>query len=151
MKSSGNNALSSLFAALKSFGSKPDPLAIDTSGFETKVAPGSTIASTRAGGGAGGPMSLMDRLFGDAEGKTSGLAMPAIGAGLGVMNAYMGMKQFGLAKDSFKFEKEAFNKNFDAQRNMTNSSLSDRQHARVAANPGAHQDVASYMAKFGVK
>lgn len=101
--------------------------------------------------GAQDPMSLMNRLFGSADGKTSGLVLPGIEAATGIGNAFLGMKQFGLAEDQFDFQKEAFNKNFEVQKNLTNSQLQDRQRARVAANPGAHISPAAYIAEFGVK
>ncbi|HEY7823559.1 MAG TPA: hypothetical protein VIG24_12015 [Acidimicrobiia bacterium] len=127
---------------------------------------GDIFGDAAFGGGAGDPLynvmgqnagggdpSLMDRAFGytDADGsKSNGFVMPALGVVSGLGNTFLGMKQYGLAKDQLKFEKEAFNKNFEAQRNMTNSQMADRQRARVAANPGAHRSEAEYMSKFGV-
>ncbi|MDH1236544.1 hypothetical protein [Stutzerimonas stutzeri] len=74
----------------------------------------------------------------------------ALGAAQGLGSAYMGMKQFGLAKDSLKENKRQFNINYEAQRKLTNSQLEDRQRARVAANPGAYQSVGDYMNKNGI-
>ena len=71
----------------------------------------------------------------------------ALGALQGLGNAYMGMKQYGLARDQLQFSKDAFNKNYAAQAKMTNASLMDRQRARVASNPGAYQSVGDYMAQ----
>lgn len=72
-----------------------------------------------------------------------------LGAGMGILqglgNAYMGMKQYGLMKDQLQFSKDAFNKNFAAQAQTTNTALEDRQRARVASNPGAYQSVGDYM------
>lgn len=144
------NGLNQLLQSLGSIG-KTDPLSpIDTSGFADKVAPGGSVAGSLAGADAN-PMSLMERLFGDAEGKTDGLVIPGIAAGTGLANAFLGMKQFGLAEDQFDFQKKAFNKNFEVQKNLTNSNLSDRQNARNAANPGAYASTADYMAQYGVK
>lgn len=69
----------------------------------------------------------------------------------GLGSAYMGMKQYGLAKEQLQFSKDAFNKNYAAQAKMTNSTLEDRQRARIAANPGAYQSVGDYMAKNGIQ
>lgn len=88
----------------------------------------------------------------DGQGQTTnGAAMPIISAASGLMNAYMGMQQYGLYKDQFKFQKESFAKNFDAQRSSINSQLEDRQRARVASNAGAYQSVGDYMNKNGIK
>lgn len=93
--------------------------------------------------------------FGDVnaqtETATSGFALPTLSALAGIGNAYLGMKQYGLAKDSFKFQKKAWERDFAVQKNMINSEMTDRQNARVAANPGAHESTASYMSKWGVK
>ncbi|VEF17586.1 Uncharacterised protein [Stutzerimonas stutzeri] len=37
-------------------------------------------------------------------------------------NAYMGMKQYGLAKEQFAESKRQYNQNYAAQRKLTNSS-----------------------------
>lgn len=64
-----------------------------------------------------------------------------IGMGLsavqGIGNMYMGMKQFGLAKEQLKNSKEQFAMNYGAQRTMTNNSLNDRNTARAASRQGA--------------
>ena len=78
-----------------------------------------------------------------------------LGAGMGILqglgSAYMGMQQYGLAKEQLQFSKDSFNKNYAAQAKMTNAMLEDRQRARVAANPGAYQSVGDYMAKSGIQ
>ena len=68
----------------------------------------------------------------------------------GLGNAFMNMKAYGLAKDQLAFSKAAFEKNFAAQRAMTNTRLADRQNARLAANPNAYQSVGEYMAQNGI-
>lgn len=69
----------------------------------------------------------------------------ALGAGQGLFNAWLGMQQLGLAKDTLSFNKDQFNKNFGAQQKTTNARLEDRQRARVASNAGAYQSVGDYM------
>ena len=59
----------------------------------------------------------------------------------------MGMKQYGLAKDALNQAKEQYNKNYAAQKTTTNSSLEDRQRARVASSPNAYESVDTYMAQ----
>lgn len=74
----------------------------------------------------------------------------ALGAAQGIGNAFMGMKQYGLAKDQLAQSKKQFELNFGAQQKTTNAALSDRQTARVASNPGAYQSVGDYMKKNGI-
>lgn len=74
----------------------------------------------------------------------------ALGAANGLANLWLGMQNYGLAKKQLNFQKDAFNKNYTAQRNLTNSSLEDRQRRRNLENPGS-TPVAEYMAKYGLK
>lgn len=71
----------------------------------------------------------------------------ALGAASGLMNAYMGLQQLGLAKESLAFSKDSFNKQYTNQTKLTNANLEDRQAARVASNSGAYQSVGDYMNK----
>ncbi len=84
----------------------------------------------------------------NADGSTYG---GYLGAGVGLVqglgSAYMGLKQYGLAKEQLAFQKSAYNKNYAAQRQSTNTGLQDRQAARVASNSGAYESVGSYMDK----
>jgi len=80
-----------------------------------------------------------------------GWGMPAINTAFGLGNLYLGLKQYGVARDTLNFQKDAFNKNYAAQRNAMNSQLEDRQRRRVAENPSLATPVAEYMAKYGVK
>ncbi len=63
--------------------------------------------------------------------------------------AFNGYKQTKLAKQQLAFQKDAFNKQWGAQRNLTNSHLEDRQKQRVARDPNA-MSVAEYMNKYGI-
>lgn len=92
------------------------------------------------GGGGGG---FFDNFLGK-EGS-QGWGGLAIGGASALMNAFMGMKQYGLAKDTLESNKKQFQMNYDAQRATTNANLEDRQRARVASNPGAYQSVGDYM------
>lgn len=84
------------------------------------------------------------------KGDQQGWGGMALGVGQGLANAYMGMKQYGLAKDTFNQNKLQFEKNLANQTKLTNSQLEDRQAARVASNPGGYQSVSDYMKKYGV-
>lgn len=86
-----------------------------------------------------------------ADGSMSqGWGGMALSGAQGITNAYMGMKQYGLAKDTFNENKRQFALNYDAQKKTTNSHLEDRQAARVASNPNAYQSVGDYMKKNGI-
>lgn len=99
---------------------------------------------------SGGP-SLYEKVVGyrdlDTGNQVNGMGGLALNSLMGLGNLYMGMQQYGLAKDQLQFSKDAFNKNYAAQAKMTNASLMDRQRARVAANSGAYQSVGDYMAQ----
>lgn len=75
----------------------------------------------------------------------------ALGAASALGNSWMGMKQYGLAKDAFKESKRQYNQNYAAQRQTINTQLEDRQRARVASNPGAYQSVGEYMDQNRIK
>lgn len=107
-----------------------------------------------AGSGSAGFGSLMDWM------KRSGMLNSrdqqgwgglALGAAQGIGNMYMGMQQYGLMKDAFENSKQQFERQFEAQKNLTNSRLEDRQKARVASNSSAYESPDSYMTKYGVK
>lgn len=99
------------------------------------------------------PGSIWDSFLAsrDINGMTSGgWGSAGLGVAQGLGSAYMGMKQYGLAKNSLEESKKQFNLNYDAQRKTTNAALEDRQAARVASNPGAYQSVGDYMKKNGI-
>ena len=74
----------------------------------------------------------------------------ALGAASGLGNLWMGMKNYGLAKNQLAFQEDAYAKNYAAQAKITDAALEDRQRARVAANPTAYASVSDYMAKNGI-
>ena len=75
----------------------------------------------------------------------------ALNAAGGLTSAFLGMKQYGLAKQTLAENKRQFQLNYDAQKQTTNTRLEDRQRARVASNAGAYQSVGDYMAVNGIK
>lgn len=104
------------------------------------------IIGNATGGGGGG---LFDGWFSkDAilgKNGQQGWGNLALGALNGIGGAYMGMKQYGLAKDALAQSQAQFNKNYNAQRQSMNTQLEDRQRARVAATDGRAESVESYM------
>ncbi len=102
----------------------------------------------------GSGWSLLDTFDKNTGVRTGqGVAGPAINAASSLFNAYMGMKQYGLAKDQFAESKKQFGMNFDAQRRTTNASLAGRHRALLSADPtnaNGYQSMADYMAQYGI-
>jgi hypothetical protein len=83
--------------------------------------------------------------------QTGGYVPTALNVGQGLLQGYLGMKQYGLAKDAFKQNRREFNLNYDAQQQSVNSQLEDRQRNRVRGNPDAYESVSSYMGRNRVR
>lgn len=104
-------------------------------------------------GSASGSGSWLDGLLGGSGGgEMSGLQMGQLGLGglSSLANAYLGFQNMSLANKQYQSQLDQFNKQWSANRKLTNASLSDRQAARVASNPNAYQSVDSYMEKYGI-
>jgi hypothetical protein len=112
---------------------------------------GSTIATPNLTGGIGGGGGSGSGWSWLNTRDQQGVLGPAIAGVSALGSMYLGMKQYNLAKDSLAFQKDAFAKNFETQKTLTNSQLEDRQRARVASNAGAYQSVGDYMNQNGVK
>ena len=69
--------------------------------------------------------------------KTPGMLDYGIGALSGLGNLFMGMQNYGLAKDQLKFQKQAHADNFGIQRSLVNQQIGDRNTARAASREGA--------------
>lgn len=114
--------------------------------------------------GAGGPTSMSDSIMNSLKSlgggffdktnaagiKDQGWGSTALGVASGLGNAYLGMQQYGLAKDQLNFSKQQYETNLKNQTKLTNASLADRQASRVASNPSAYQSVSDYMKQYGV-
>lgn len=74
----------------------------------------------------------------------------ALGAGQSLLGGFLGMRQYGLAKEQLEESRRQFDKNFAAQQKLTNTRLEDRQRARYASNPGAYRSPGEYMKEHGV-
>ena len=81
---------------------------------------------------------------------TTGMLSPLLDLAKTGFSGWLGLQNLDLAKDTLAFQKDAFSKQFENQRTLTNSELRDRQAARVAANPTAYQSVDEYMRQNGV-
>lgn len=129
----------------------PDPLnTLQPNGYlpfvnaGTKVASFDTSFTDRINSAATAPQG--SGMFG--PNGWGGLALNAAG---GLASAFLGMKQYGLAKQTLEENKRQFGLNYAAQRQTTNTRLEDRQRARVASNANAYQSVGDYMAVNGIK
>lgn len=90
----------------------------------------------------------------DMDGKQK---FDTIGGALqGLANLYYGHQQIQNAKDILNFNKQAWQKDFDARSKAFNSQIEDRQARRVRTaanevNANAETSVSDYMSKYGVK
>lgn len=101
--------------------------------------------------GTSGSGSFLDSILG-GSGDMSGLQMGQLGLGgvNSLLQGYLGFQNLGLAKKQYQSQLDQFNKQWDANKKLTNASLADRQAARVASNPNAYQSVDDYMKKYGI-
>lgn len=79
--------------------------------------------------------------------RTRGGLLPILNTFTGLASAYLGMKQYGLAKDSFRQNRKEFGYNYDAQRQLTNARMRGQAAARYSSNPGHYQTPTEYMAQ----
>lgn len=82
--------------------------------------------------------------------QQAGLVGKALMGGYGLYNSH---KQLGMAQDALNFQKDTFNKNWDASRKEYNSSLADRQERRnhtAQLNGAKVASVNEYMDKYGI-
>lgn len=124
---------------------------------DAEIDPTNAAAGIASNPGSAGTGSLFGGLFDNFFNKTdkNGISQQgwgglALGGAQGLGNLYLGMQQYGLAKDALANARRQFDINYGAQKKLTNANLEDRQRARVAANPGAYQSVGDYMTKNGL-
>ena len=101
--------------------------------------------------GATGGVTPVDSNWYDGALGPNGWGGLAVNAAGGLASAFLGMKQYGLAKKTLEENKRQFDMNYAAQRQTTNTRLEDRQRARVASNANAYQSVGDYMTVNGIK
>lgn len=137
----------SMYPSLWDQGSVTPSLDSLSTGFTNSANTFNTTALT----GSGGSGSFLDSILG-GTGDMSGLQMGQLGLGgvTSLLNGYLGFQNLGLAKKQYQSQLDQFNKQWDANKKLTNASLADRQAARVASNPNAYQSVDDYMKKYGI-
>jgi hypothetical protein len=115
--------------------------------------PADMAFDANAGGGAGTMWDRFKELMGGAIGTKDapGWGNLAVGGASALMNGWLGMQNYGLAKKTLEQAKQQFDLNYNASKTTTNANMADRQRARVASNPGAYQSVGDYMAQNGIK
>jgi len=109
-----------------------------------------------APGVPGNDFSGMQKWFGgrNAEGATTAGIIPAgLGAVSGIANIGLGLANLKDARAASEEAKENWAMNWNAQANLTNTELADRQRARIAASGGGYDvmSVDDYMAQHGIK
>ena len=77
-----------------------------------------------------------------------GFGLGALSSALDAISAHRAYK---LGKSQLNFQKEQFNRQFDAQKGLTNSQLADRQDWRNRNMPNQYMSTAEYLDKYGVK
>ena len=82
--------------------------------------------------------------------RDRGALMPMLNTFTGLASAYLGMKQYGLAKDSFKQNRREFGLNYDAQRQTTNAQMEGQARSRYSADPTHYATPDEYMDKHGI-
>lgn len=137
----------SMYPSLWDQGSLTPSLDSLSTGFTNSANTFNTTALT----GSGGSGSFLDSILG-GTGDMSGLQMGQLGLGgvTSLLNGYLGFQNLSLAKKQYQSQLDQFNKQWDANKKLTNASLADRQAARVASNPNAYQSVDDYMKKYGI-
>lgn len=137
----------SMYPSLWDQGSVTPSLDSLSTGFTNSANTFNTTALT----GSGGSGSFLDSILG-GSGDMSGLQMGQLGLGgvTSLLNGYLGFQNLSLAKKQYQSQLDQFNKQWEANKKLTNASLADRQAARVASNPNAYQSVDDYMKKYGI-
>ena len=79
----------------------------------------------------GQEQDVFTKLFGGKN--QTGYLQTGLDVGQGIFNAYAGLKQLGLARDSLNLQKNMAGVNLENQAQMINTNLQDRQQNRLAS------------------
>lgn len=82
--------------------------------------------------------------------ETLGWGMPALQGLSSLGNLYLGMKNYGLAKDQLRTQKNQFNMNYNNQRQLLNTQMEDIRRTEAGGSSKA-ESVESYMARNRIK
>lgn len=98
------------------------------------------------------PLSVSGQLKNGWQGMGLDQKLNTIGNTVGnLMGAYNAYQANKLAKNQFAFQKDAWNRQWEAQKGLTNSQLADRQRKRFNNSGGNAMSVSEYMGKYGVR
>lgn len=73
--------------------------------------------------------------------RFNGVGGLALGGLQGLGNLYLGMGQYGLARQSLNDQRNQFALNYGAQKTTANNQIRSQNFARNAANPGMYQNM----------
>jgi hypothetical protein len=93
--------------------------------------------------------NMMQLLFGGQN--QMGVIPAGLGTASALLNAYVGLEQLGVAQDSLNFQKDAFNKNYTMQAQLTNKQIYDQAYRRHAENPNQFEAPDKVVDKYGAK
>jgi hypothetical protein len=78
------------------------------------------------------------------------MAQVGIGAGSALLKGYLGMKQYGLAKEQLAFAKSSYNENLKNTKKTINSRIEGKARSRYSSNPDFYQNPDDYLATHKV-
>lgn len=148
------SGLDSIASDMQSIGWEPsgfDPMAAmaDAGGASYEINP--TLWDKIKQGGSDLAGSFMPKINPEtSKMETLGWGMPALQGLSSLGNLYLGMKNYGLAKDQLRTQKEQFNMNYGNQRQLLNTQMEDRARARASASSKV-ESPESYMARNRIK
>lgn len=133
---------------LPQFGGDALSMALGGAGVQGVTAPSPMAAMPAVGGAAGGQGGWLGNTFGNGEG---GLDLDKLGTAFdglkSIFGIWGGMKQLGMARDAYDFEKKSYQENVANQKKTYNSTLEDRQRARAAFAGESDASVDEYVKK----
>ena len=126
---------------------------VDTSGIGkdwTSTPSGNWFDSLKGWGGKA-VSSFMPKINAETgKMETLGWGMPALQGLSSLGNMYLGMKNYGLAKDQLRTQKDQFAMNYANQVKTLNTDMEDRARSRAIASRNA-ESPESYMARNRIK
>lgn len=91
-----------------------------------------TTVPTQSGNFLGLDDAQFQKLFGGAEGV--GAVSQVAGIGNALAQSWLGFQQYGLAKDMFNFQRDAFQKNYQMQLDSYNTAKENQQTTAAKQN-----------------
>lgn len=112
---------------------------------------GASLATPNLTGGMNGGIGLDGGWNWLNTRDQQGVLGPALAGAQSLASLFMGMKQYGLAKDALANSKSQFERQYAANKQTTNNEIENRYSAAAArGTPGQYQSVSDYMKTHGV-